>query len=137
VAYKSFADKRVVRSYGSRKLRLAFTESLRKKGIAPDGSRLPGSGQDQKPPVFGTAALMPNIEILTTRMKDLVLETDTAVAQILSLQEKSPGHYTPYKGAKGVGSNRKNSSTKARSGSAKAFTSGSGDVKTFKFGSRT
>jgi hypothetical protein len=82
-AFKSFAAKRVVRSHATRKIRLAFTESLRKKGIAPDGSRL---GQSNEAPVIGTAAFHPETKIMSTSMEDLVLEMDQAVDRILQLQ---------------------------------------------------
>lgn len=101
-SYKSFADKRVVRTYASRKLRLAFIESLRKKGIAPDGSRLPEC--DQKlAPVFGTASLHPKIDILTTRMTDLVRDTDNVVRQILWFQDKDVATSERYVRAKDIG----------------------------------
>lgn len=106
-SYKSFADKKVVRTYASRKLRLAFTESLRKKGIAPDGSRLPGPGQAQAP-IFGTASLHPKIDILTTRMKDLVRETDNAVKRILWFQDKDVATSERYIRGKEIGNAKSN-----------------------------
>jgi hypothetical protein len=93
IAYKAFASKRTVRSYATRKLRVAFVESLKKKGFAPDGARLPSAiARFGTAPLFGTAQLTPDLPILETKMKDLVLETDKAVQRILNFQDRlSPG----------------------------------------------
>ncbi|KAL5317348.1 hypothetical protein ACEPPN_014443 [Leptodophora sp. 'Broadleaf-Isolate-01'] len=84
IAHKFLESKRVVRSHAARKLRLAFTESLRKKGFAPDGNVLDGKGVK---PLTGTAQLTPLEAILKTRQSDLVLQTDVAVEHILKFRD--------------------------------------------------
>ncbi|KAK0112874.1 hypothetical protein ONS95_014596 [Cadophora gregata] len=85
IAYKSLESKRVVRSYAARKLRIAFTESLKKKGFAPDGNTLMGG---EAGPLTGTAQLTPNETILKTRLSDLVIQTDAALEEVLRIREK-------------------------------------------------
>ncbi|KAG4428608.1 hypothetical protein IFR05_015910 [Cadophora sp. M221] len=84
IAHKFLESKRVVRSHAARKLRLAFTESLRKKGFAPDGNALDGKGGK---PLTGTAQLTPLEAILKTKQSDLVLQTDVAVEHILKFRD--------------------------------------------------
>ena len=85
IAYKHLESKRVVRSYAARKLRMAFTESLKKKGFAPDGNALAGV---EAGPLTGTAQLTPNEVILKTRLSDLVVQTDAALEAVLKIREK-------------------------------------------------
>ncbi|KAH7336113.1 hypothetical protein BKA65DRAFT_28046 [Rhexocercosporidium sp. MPI-PUGE-AT-0058] len=84
IAHKFLESKRVVRSYATRKLRQAFTESLRKKGFAPDGNVLDGRGGK---PLTGSAQLTPLEPILKTRQSDLVLQTDVAVEHLLKVRD--------------------------------------------------
>lgn len=86
IGFKSVAPKRVLRSYMARKVRVAFVEALKKRGVAPDGSWIDAEAQQTRKPVFGTAHMSPTIEVLTTKMEDLLLEMDKAVDVILSQQ---------------------------------------------------
>ncbi|CZS98756.1 hypothetical protein WAI453_001854 [Rhynchosporium graminicola] len=87
IAYKSLEAKRVVRSHVARKLRLAFTESLKKKGYKPDGTTLDGQGGM---PLTGTAQLTPLEAILKTKQSDLVLQTDAALDALLETRDRGP-----------------------------------------------
>ena len=64
---------------------MAFTESLKKKGFAPDGNTLAGV---EAGPLTGTAQLTPNEVILKTRLSDLVVQTDAALEAVLKIREK-------------------------------------------------
>lgn len=103
IAFKAFAAKRVVRSHGARKLRVAFVESLKKAGVAPDGSWLEPQAQQNKDPVMGTAHMSPTVEILNGPMEDLVLETDRVVDLILRWQKRNdvePRYAKKFEGIK-------------------------------------
>ncbi len=62
---------------------MAFTESLRKRGYAPDGTRLDKT--DNIPVLFGTAQLNPVAAILKAKTEDLTKETDAAVARMCNI----------------------------------------------------
>jgi hypothetical protein len=79
-ARRDFEHKRSVRSWVSRRVRVAFVESLRKRGYAQDGSRINGAGE----PLVGTAQFFPERPILNTKFKDLVLQTDSVVTAIIN-----------------------------------------------------
>ncbi|KAH7418011.1 hypothetical protein BKA64DRAFT_653336 [Cadophora sp. MPI-SDFR-AT-0126] len=85
IAYKHLESKRVVRSYAARKLRMAFTESLKRKGFAPDGNTLAGG---EAGPLTGTAQLTPNEHILKTELSDLIAQTDAALEAVLKIRDK-------------------------------------------------
>ncbi|KAL2069148.1 hypothetical protein VTL71DRAFT_15486 [Oculimacula yallundae] len=87
IAFKTLESKRVVRSYVARKLRIAFTESLKKKGYKPDGTTLDGQGGM---PLTGTAQLTPLEAILKTKQGDLVLQTDAALQTLLAFRDRGP-----------------------------------------------
>lgn len=84
ITLKNVRSARTIRTHMNRKIRHAFTESLKKKGYRPDGSRLPG--EEDKPPLTGSAHIAPTEEVLRTKMKDLILQTDIAVESILQSQ---------------------------------------------------
>jgi hypothetical protein len=84
ITRKSFADKRVLRSWAARRVRQAFVESLRKEGYAQDGSRIGRQGV----PLIGTAQLFPVGTIMKTNFKDLVSQTDLLVQAIIKGQNK-------------------------------------------------
>lgn len=84
--------KRTVRSWVGRRLRVAFIESLRKKGYASDGSSLPGTAD--KAPIIGTAMLGAVPAILKIKNDSLIEQTDSAVQMMIRqqqfLQQKRP-----------------------------------------------
>ena len=82
-------NKRVVKSWACRRLRIAFVESLKKRGYASDGSRIDGTGRE--PPLIGTAQLTPELCILKTKHEDLVQQTDEAVKVIIKRQDRDGG----------------------------------------------
>ncbi|PMD27786.1 hypothetical protein NA56DRAFT_147407 [Hyaloscypha hepaticicola] len=79
IARKDIENHRTVRSWAARRLRHAFTESLKKMGYGPDGNRIDGEGQ----PLIGTAQLLPHQTILKRKYVDLVWQTDMAVKAII------------------------------------------------------
>ncbi|KAH8811519.1 hypothetical protein F5884DRAFT_278495 [Xylogone sp. PMI_703] len=73
--------KRVVRSWLARRLRICFIEALRREGFSRDGSRL----NDQKPPLYGTAQLSPDISMVHLSNVELQKEADVAVKHIIRI----------------------------------------------------
>ncbi|KAF8859390.1 hypothetical protein BDZ45DRAFT_673342 [Acephala macrosclerotiorum] len=90
--------KRTMRSHATRKLRHAFTESLKKEGYAPDGSRLPEAGEGE--PLYGTAMLGALEAIMKTKMDTLVRQTDQAVAFMIRRQFGDQRSGLPFRFAK-------------------------------------
>lgn len=88
ITRKDIENHRTVRSWLSRRLRCAFTESLRKKGYAPNGNRIDGTGA----PLTGTAQLFPHKSLLVRPYMDVVYQTDLAVNAIIKIrtQNKRP-----------------------------------------------
>jgi hypothetical protein len=84
VARKNVLNKRVLRSWASRKVRIAFVESLRKKGYASDGS--PITGSKNQSPLAGCAYFDPTEAILKTTVEELAKQTDIAVDKIIEAQ---------------------------------------------------
>lgn len=82
IARKDIDSHRTVRSWLSRRLRCAFTESLRKRGYDADGNRIDGIGL----PLVGTAQLFPHKTLLVARYADVVFQTDLAVTSIIQLR---------------------------------------------------
>lgn len=78
-AKKGFG-KRCVRSWAARRLKVAFTESLRKKGYTRNGCRIGGDAK----PLVGTAQFLFDPMILKTNHLDLVAQTDLTVEAMLS-----------------------------------------------------
>ena len=98
VARKDMAQKRVVRSWASRRLRQAFTASLEKKGYAKDGTRIKGT--DNESALYGTAQLTPELSSIKTSYEELVKQTDIAVLEMIRRQgekeaQSSMGHMRP------------------------------------------
>jgi hypothetical protein len=99
IARKDIENRRTVRSWVARRLRQAFTESLRKMGYGPDGNRIDGEGE----PLIGTAQLLPHQTIMKRKFMDLVWQTDIAVEAIIkrrnmvdppkSSKPSTPGQY--------------------------------------------
>jgi hypothetical protein len=98
IARWNFEKKRVVRSWACRRLRVAFVESLRKRGYASDGSRIDEAGREL--PLVGTAQLSPELSILKIKLEALVQQTDQAVKFIIDRQNGDGGF------SKGSGSRR-------------------------------
>ncbi|EPE26666.1 hypothetical protein GLAREA_02579 [Glarea lozoyensis ATCC 20868] len=73
--------RRTVRSYTARRVRNAVTESLKKQGYNPDGSRLV---EDGVPNLFGTLQVMPRSKALTAKYVEILKETDLVVKLISS-----------------------------------------------------
>ncbi len=89
IARKDIDNHRTVRSWAARRLRHAFTESLKKMGYGPDGNRLDGEGL----PLVGTAQLLPHQTIMNRKFVDLVWQTDMAVKEIIKRRNMDK----PYK----------------------------------------
>jgi len=92
------AQKRVVRSWASRRLRHAFTTSLEKKGYARDGTRI--NGTENESALFGTAQLTPEMSSIKMSYEELVKQTDVAVLEMIRRQgakeaQSSIGHVRP------------------------------------------
>jgi hypothetical protein len=92
-------NKRVIRSWACRKLRIAFVESLKKRGFASDGSRIDGTGEE--PSLIGTAQLTPELCILKTKHEYLVQQTDEAVKLIIERQNGN-GAFTKGTGVRRI-----------------------------------
>jgi len=76
--------KRTVRSHATRRLRLAFVESLRKAGYASDGSPLPD--EENRAPLVGTAMLGATAAMLKTKNDALLEQTDLLVEHMIKQQ---------------------------------------------------
>lgn len=77
-AKKGFG-KRCVRSWAARRLKIAFTESLKKKGYTRNGSPIEGKERS----LMGTAQLLFETEILKTKYTDLLSQTDLTVEEMV------------------------------------------------------
>jgi hypothetical protein len=88
VIVKKDADhqKRTLRSWTNRRLRIAFTESLKKKGFAQDGSPLGGGEGQGKGPIYGTLQIKPKPEVKKASMEDLISQTDELVKKLVERQ---------------------------------------------------
>jgi hypothetical protein len=101
IARKDIENRKTVRSWAARRLRHAFTESLKKMGYGPDGNRLDGEGQ----PLTGTAQLLPHQTIMKRKFVDLVWQTDMAVEAIIRRRNMDKPS-KPSKGVQGRGERR-------------------------------
>lgn len=71
----------------SRRTRIAFVESLRKKGYNTDGTRIdPADGGEE---LYGTAQLVPRESCLLTTAEDLRKETDLVLEGIFKIIKKN------------------------------------------------
>ncbi|KAL3422306.1 hypothetical protein PVAG01_06462 [Phlyctema vagabunda] len=88
VAFIKASSHRVVRSYMSRRVRLAWIESMRKQGWARDGSRLPGSKQQAD--LVGTLQMNAMISVLKLSPEELERTTDTILQTVIQIAQKGP-----------------------------------------------
>lgn len=100
ISFLSTAKNRTVRSHAARRVRVAWVESLRKRGYAPDGSVLPGF-HNQKP-LKGTVQLSPKPAMLTTSSQEVASETDRALARFMELQGLQGFKYKKPKKSQGL-----------------------------------
>lgn len=92
-------NRRCVRSWLTRRLKMAFVGSLHKKGYAPDGTRLDGN-QDHKA-LFGTAQMIAEQPMIQMSQKIVEQQTDQAVLEIIKLQDAGRGRWKTGKGSAG------------------------------------
>jgi hypothetical protein len=78
-------NRRCVRSWLARRLRIAFAGSLHKKGYAPDGTRLDGNQGHRA--LFGTVQMVAEQPMIQMSQKIVEKQTDQAVLQIIKLQD--------------------------------------------------
>ncbi|KAI1003233.1 hypothetical protein K3495_g4973 [Podosphaera aphanis] len=80
------ASKRVVRSWATRRLRIAFTESLKNHGFLADGSRI---ANKEKHPLMGTVQMFANQSAFITMSKsELMRHMDFHVKLVLERQDQ-------------------------------------------------
>lgn len=92
-------NSRCVRSWLTRRLKVSFSESLRKNGYAPDGTSL-GDGHGDTV-LYGTAQLFADRQMLNTSPEELDKQTSKVVDEIIRLQSvETPGRKkSPYNNA--------------------------------------
>jgi hypothetical protein len=69
-------------------VRQAFVEALRKKGFAPDGTPIKGTGGQA--PLYGTLQLAADPGALKASSEQLLKEADKVVLEIIRRQEGGP-----------------------------------------------
>jgi len=88
VANKITENKRVVRSWAARRMKIAFIEALTKEGFSADGSPIKGSGQQS--PLYGTMQLIASTSILKANHEQLRTEADMILQHIIGEQTTGP-----------------------------------------------
>ncbi|PSS22080.1 hypothetical protein M430DRAFT_34087 [Amorphotheca resinae ATCC 22711] len=78
-------NSRCVRSWLSRRLRIAVNLSLKKNGYAPDGTRLEGPESGNH--LWGTAQFLAEQPMIKMSQEQVQEQTDKAVLEIIRLQE--------------------------------------------------
>jgi len=85
IAHKTLENKRVVRSWAARRLRLAFVGALKKNGFDVTGRPIESS-KTNIPSLFGTLQLTPNAGIMKASREQLEGEAHILIQYIIKQQ---------------------------------------------------
>ncbi|CAG8950242.1 hypothetical protein HYFRA_00008480 [Hymenoscyphus fraxineus] len=94
---EALTSKRTLRSWIARRTRMAFVESLRKRGYGSDGTRLDPT--DGGKALYGTAQFLVREPCLLMKTEDLRKETDLALETIFQRMKKLEGKQKHGQGA--------------------------------------
>lgn len=95
IAHKNVGMKRTPRSWAARRVRLAFTNALRRQGYARDGSPIEESGHQS--PLRGTLQLAADPGALKATTEQIETEADMVVQSIITAQSTGYGNRRPSK----------------------------------------
>lgn len=88
IAHKNIENHKTVRSWAARRLRIAFVESLKKRGWAADGT--PMNTFRQQKSLYGTLQMSPEDGSIKVGFEQILKETDFIVAEIIRKQGREP-----------------------------------------------